>query len=112
MRVPAGVPSAREGQLGSPTRADLDPDLRAPQLREGLGQGPLLFNQADEVPILGHHDCTRRSGSLKDDGIAGIPQPKIPDRNRLNAPSLGVNPAGEERRELGIQPQRQPTRTG
>ena len=48
----------------------------------------------------------------KDFWIPGIVHADIAHRDRMEAPSLRIDPTGEQRRELGIKPERHPTSTG
>jgi hypothetical protein len=81
-------------------------------LPEHLGRRALLIQQADEVPVLGHHHRLSRPCLPEDLRITGIPQANLPHRHGSNSPWLLPDPAGQGWRQLGIQPQRHPISTG
>jgi len=58
-----------------------------------LWRRALFIQQADEVPILGHHHSSCLPYGTKDRRVAGVAQSDITDGKRLDAPLLRVDPA-------------------
>ena len=68
-----------------------------------LRRRAVASDQGDEVGVLREHDGTGVASGLEDDRILGVAQLQVPHGQCGDAEGL-AEPAGERRRELGVDP--------
>ena len=119
MRVVVIVPS--ESGRTCLSRTDLNPGLSATQMihrpqqggRENLLQSSVAAVAQPQPEHLSWWALfIQKVDELKDRRVASFAQPVITHRHRLDSPPLPIDPARQQGRQLGIQPEPHPTNTG